>query len=131
MKFIVSCSVVLGYMGQGYSTKERQIFVPAKPVTFDDQPLPEGPEMLRAGSMHGGSVNKAASSASDEHRKPRRQSQNFTDPRMMSIAPGNSHRPGAGGAGAPNNDGEWMYNLDQLAHEHSKRKRRSVVKHHE
>lgn len=123
-------------MGQGYSTKQRQIYVPAKPVTFDDHPLPsDEPEQPggphhRAGSMGGGSTNRSANGA--DGKGPRRQSQNFNDPRTMSLAPGGSHRPAGGAAGgAANNDGEWMYNLDQLAHEHSKRKRRSVVKHHD
>lgn len=94
-------------MGQGYATTPRQHYVPARPVEPEDQAL-----VYETGNEQNG-LN-----ASTSLKKPARQRQfSIADDdkrRHSSMANAKGHEPG--------HDGEWMYNLDQLASEHKRKK---------
>lgn len=113
-------------MGQGYATLERQQYIPAVPRQYDE-PLQDidGPPAAATSTSQQNAVHQ-----NGKRRKSQQQSHTIEDEqRHMSRA--SNERHGHGGGAGPHNDGEWMYNLDQLANEHSKRKRKSVSKPHD
>lgn len=113
-------------MGQGYPTKQRQQYIPAEPISFDDAPLYTDEDLEREQRQQ----QQAQANHKDHHKRDhfsnsaRRASKMGDDPRSNSLG----HRPPADpNSKTAHNDGEWMYNLDSLANEHSKKKRKSVV----
>lgn len=104
-------------MGQGYPTKQRQQYIPAEPVSFDDAPLytNEDLEEQRQQQAQG-------TSRKDHFQNSARRASKSDDPRNNSLG-----RGGDPNVKTAHNDGEWMYNLDSLANEHARKKRRSIA----
>ncbi|CUG88086.1 Hypothetical protein, putative [Bodo saltans] len=113
-------------MGQGYPTKERQQYIPAEPVSFDDAPLYTDEDLERAEQRQ---QQQAQANRGDHHKRDHfsnsaRRASKADDPRSNSLG---QRPPGDPNSKTAHNDGEWMYNLDSLANEHAKKKRKSVA----